>query len=198
MSRDAYIQTYTGRLVNPFDIKEGDISIEDIAHSLSMQCRFNGNTNKFYSVAEHSINVSLILRSMPAKTQLLGLLHDATEAYLSDIPTPVKKYLPDYLSIEEKLSTDIYRELHPQYGDLSVNDFYLVNLVDKELTVLEGRGFMGGDVWDEMPSSFNFNHGFSLETTRSIEEIEDMFLELYNSLWKEIANEQAANRAGSR
>ena len=198
MSRDAYIQTYTGRLVNPFDIKEGDISIEDIAHSLSMQCRFNGNTNKFYSVAEHSINVSLILSSMPAKTQLLGLLHDATEAYLSDIPTPVKKYLPDYLSIEEKLSTDIYRELHPQYGDLSVNDFYLVNLVDKELTVLEGREFMGGKVWDNKPSSFGPNPGFSLDTVWGVEEIKDMYLELYSRLWKEIAHEQATNRTRSR
>ena len=118
MGKEAFIQTYTGKLIDPFNVEEGDISIEDIAHSLSMQCRFNGHSKRFYSIAEHSINVSLILRIMdlPFKTQLLGLLHDASEAYLSDILAPIKKYLPDYLSMEEKLSTDIYRELHPQYG----------------------------------------------------------------------------------
>ena len=119
--KNAIIQTHTGRLVNPFYIKNEDIVIEDIAYSLSMQCRFNGHTNRFFSVAEHSINVTSVLKKLnfPAKTQLLGLLHDASEAYLADILAPIKECLPDYLSIEGDLNTNIYRELHPQYGELS-------------------------------------------------------------------------------
>lgn len=190
--KNATIQTHTGRLVNPFYIKNEDIVIEDIAYSLSMQCRFNGHTNRFFSVAEHSINVTSVLKKLnfPAKTQLLGLLHDASEAYLADILAPIKECLPDYLSIENDLSISIYKELHPQYGELSVNDFYFVGLVDKEMAVLEGREFMSGNMWDKMTTSFTINFGI----TKNLEDTRKVFLELYSALWKEIANEQATNR----
>ena len=84
------IQTYTGKHVDPFNLRPEQIDIQDIAHSLSLQCRFNGHCKEFYSVAEHSIRVSNIL---PAEFKLWGLLHDATEAYLGDIITPIKKEL---------------------------------------------------------------------------------------------------------
>ncbi len=191
---DSIIQTYTGKLINPFEIKEEDIDIYDIAHSLSMQCRFNGNTKRFYSIAEHSINVSSVLKEMGLsyKTQLLGLLHDASEAYLSDVPSPVKKYLPDYLSLEGKLTTSICMALHPQYWDLTVSDLYLVNVIDEEITVLEGRYFLGGNIWDEMETvvltSLNFCNDYTEEY------FENMFLTYYHTLWKEIINEQATDR----
>lgn len=76
------------------------INIEDIALSLSKMCRFTGHCNKFYSVAEHSVYVSLLL---PKKKALYGLLHDASEAYLADIASPVKQLLPEYKVLEEKI-----------------------------------------------------------------------------------------------
>jgi uncharacterized protein len=80
-------QTFTGRIVNPTRLNPDDICDEDIAHALSQICRFAGHTKKFYSVAQHSVYVSMYSKTPDA---LWGLLHDASEAYLVDVPTPVK------------------------------------------------------------------------------------------------------------
>lgn len=84
------IVTFTGRIIKPLDPDPGSISIEDIAHSLAHQCRFTGHTREFYSVAQHSVLVSEILPLVPLGLRLAGLMHDASEAYLSDISRPVK------------------------------------------------------------------------------------------------------------
>jgi len=83
--------TYTGRAVDLDRFREDDVDIEDIAHSLSMQCRYNGHTKQFYSVAEHSIHISnhLALCAYGPTVQLAGLLHDAHEAYVGDIIRPI-------------------------------------------------------------------------------------------------------------
>lgn len=81
------ISTYTGRWFWPLDPRAEEVDIRDIAHALSMQCRFTGHTRRFYSVAEHSVRVS---RRVPAPDQLWALLHDASEAYLIDLARPVK------------------------------------------------------------------------------------------------------------
>lgn len=85
---DAWIQTYSGRRFNPTNPYVDAIVIQDIAHPLSMQCRFSGHVRKFYSVAQHSVLVSYICDSADA---LWGLLHDASEAYLVDVPRPIKR-----------------------------------------------------------------------------------------------------------
>jgi len=85
---DAWIQTYSGRRFNPTNPYVDAIVIQDIAHSLSMQCRFSGHCKEFYSVAQHSVMVSYICNMDDA---FWGLMHDASEAYLVDIPRPLKK-----------------------------------------------------------------------------------------------------------
>ena len=86
---DNWKQTYTGKRFEFSDpIDPETICIEDIAHSLSMQCRFNGHCHTFYSVAEHSVVMSYL---MPTREAAIGaLLHDAAEAYTGDIITPLK------------------------------------------------------------------------------------------------------------
>lgn len=81
------LRTYTGKAVKPLALEPQAIDIIDIAHSLSNLCRFNGHCREFYSVAEHSVRVS---RLAPPELAFWGLLHDASEAYLVDLPRPVK------------------------------------------------------------------------------------------------------------
>lgn len=94
------IRTFTGVFIDVTNPKPEQILIEDIAHALSNQCRFGGHTLQFYSVAEHCLLVS---EMVPDKHRLAALLHDASEAYLVDIPTPVKQMLPEYYTIEYRL-----------------------------------------------------------------------------------------------
>jgi hypothetical protein len=82
-----WMQTYTGRQFWPIDPRADEIDIVDIAHALSQQCRFAGHCKSFYSVATHSWHTSNVCNSENA---LWGLLHDAAEAYLVDLPTPIK------------------------------------------------------------------------------------------------------------
>lgn len=98
-----WIQTFTGRRFWPLDPRAEDIRIEDIAHALSNICRFTGHTLKFYSVAQHSVLVS---RIVPPADALWGLLHDASEAYLTDIAKPVKESpaFAEYKLAEDKLA----------------------------------------------------------------------------------------------
>jgi hypothetical protein len=95
-----WMQTYSGRQFWPLDPRADEVRIGDIAHSLSNACRYAGHCEAFYSVAEHSVYVSQIV---PAELALCGLLHDATEAYLVDIPRPIKPYLTGYKEIEDRL-----------------------------------------------------------------------------------------------
>lgn len=97
---DTYIRTSTGRKAWPLNPQPDDICIEDIASALSKLCRFNGHTRSFYSVAQHSVIVS---HAVPGQFALCGLLHDASEAYLCDIPTPIKGHFPGYHELEDRL-----------------------------------------------------------------------------------------------
>jgi hypothetical protein len=89
----------SGRIYYPLDPRPEDVFIEDIAHSLSMQCRYGGHSRVFYSVAEHSYHLSFLV---PEEHALVALLHDATEAYVSDVPRPLKPYLSNYAEIEDR------------------------------------------------------------------------------------------------
>lgn len=96
------ILTYSGILFYPLAPRVEDVEIVDIAHALSNLCRFGGHCREFYSVAEHSV---LIARYVWKKTRcpvlaLQAILHDGSEAYLVDMPRPIKVEIPQYLTIE--------------------------------------------------------------------------------------------------
>lgn len=106
------IKTYTGIMFDPLAPERALIDIVDIAHALSMLCRANGHFRSFYSVGQHCINcaVEAAARGYSRRVQLACLLHDASEAYLSDVTRPVKKELPRYLEIEEPLQNAIWEK----------------------------------------------------------------------------------------
>ena len=99
MSRNAdeYIRTYTGRKFYALDPHPEDVDIRDIAHALSNNCRWGGHAHTFYSVAQHSLFVAYFVPTLEA------LLHDASEAYIMDMPRPIKRQMPEYSAIEDRL-----------------------------------------------------------------------------------------------
>lgn len=99
-TRGDWIQTYSGGAFYPFDPRPEDVHITDIAHALSQLCRYGGHSRVFYSVAQHSVLVS---QHAPAPHKLWALLHDASEAYLVDVPRPIKRALPDYRAAEKRI-----------------------------------------------------------------------------------------------
>lgn len=109
-----FIETYTGKKFYFTDPEPDMIDIRDIAHSLSLQCRFMGHVETFYSVAEHSVAVSCIVDKENA---LVALLHDAAEAYLSDIPRPIKNLFPMYKALEYKISQAIFKKFNIEFLD---------------------------------------------------------------------------------
>ena len=104
------IMTYTKRMLDPLDAKEQDLAIEDVAHALSLLCRANGHFPHFYSVGQHSINCvrEAQARGYSMRVQLGCLLHDASEAYLSDVTRPIKPHLTGYAEYEDKLQNQIF------------------------------------------------------------------------------------------
>ena len=98
--KGGWIQTYTGKQFWPIDPRAEDVCIEDIAHSLSMMCRYAGHCERFYSVAEHSVLLSSYVAD---EFKLAALLHDASEAYLVDVPRPVKPHLAGYYDAEKRV-----------------------------------------------------------------------------------------------
>jgi len=132
-----HIVTFTGEEFTPLDPDVNQIHIEDIAHSLSLLCRANGHMDYFFSIAQHSINCAYEAkaRSYPARLQLACLIHDASEAYLSDITRPVKRYLPEYIEIEKRLQDVIYSK-YPGIIETE-EDFILIDKIDNDMLIHE-------------------------------------------------------------
>ena len=123
---DSWIQTYTGKKFYPLNPRIEDIDIEDIAHALSMVCRYTGHCQKFFSVAEHSVLVSYL------GDEKFGLLHDGSECYIADIASPIKR-MPEfsfYRDIEKNLQTMIYRKfglISPEPDSLKKADLLMLS-----------------------------------------------------------------------
>lgn len=135
-NKDAWIQTFTGRKFHPLNPSISEISLLDIAHALSNICRFTGHAKEFYSVAQHCVLVSYICDSQDA---LHGLLHDASEAYLSDISRPLKHsgFFEEYKKIEHNLQSLIFQK----FG-LSMEEPKGVKLADTTLLATEARDLL--------------------------------------------------------
>lgn len=137
MARENAILTYTNTLFYPLEPEVDEVKIEDIAHALSQMCRANGHFKTFYSVAQHSINCAneAKVRGLSPRVQLACLLHDASEAYISDITRPVKCYLDEYRKIEHRLQQVIFTRFG--VGDQSQDEKRHVDDIDNALLYFE-------------------------------------------------------------
>ena len=130
----SWIQTFLGRRVNLTAPRADEISILDVAHHLSRLCRFTGATKRYYSVAEHCIHVS---RLVPPEHAFWGLLHDASEAYLGDMATPLKRLLPAYREIEHRFMRVICDRF-----ELAHEEPPIVKLADRALLAAEALALL--------------------------------------------------------
>lgn len=168
------IKTYNGIYFWPLDPREDEMNIEDIAHSLSMQCRFNGHITKFYSVAEHSVRVAA---QCSIKNALWGLLHDASEAYCTDLPSPLKSEMPTYKIMENRVQEVVCRKFKlPIKEPPEVKKFDLILRVT-EMRDLRKDGFItsGHENYKPLPNKIK---------PWGQKEAKRLFLEVFESLKK--------------
>ncbi len=134
------IQLRSGGGFNPLEPDPASIHIEDIAHALSNQCRFAGHVRDFYSVAQHSV---LCCRQvLPPESQLAMLMHDASEAYLVDLPRPLKAAFPQYAEIEDRLMEVIAGKYGFQWPMTEA-----MKLIDNRMLFTEKRDLMEPADW---------------------------------------------------
>lgn len=169
---ETWIQTYTGRRFTPLKPMVESIVLEDIAHALSMQCRFSGHIKKFYSVAQHSVLVSYICDT---KDALWGLMHDASEAYIVDIPRPVKRKLTEYIDLEKNMQDAICERF-----DLNKKTPESVKKADDLLLMTEAR-----DLLTTVRDGWGYDHitplPFKIEPV-SQQEAKELFIRRYCEL----------------
>lgn len=173
-----YIITYTGTKFYPVTPIAKDIHIEDIAHALSLMTRANGHFKHFYSVGLHCLNCvrEAKARGFSKRVQLGCLLHDASEAYLSDITRPVKQHLHKYKEIEKHLQDMIFA--HFGLGDLKEEEVEQIFQMDDVVLHHEFLFFREVGVFDNMPpmiSEPDFEE-------RRFKDVEDRFLALFKEL----------------
>ncbi len=129
-----WMQLYSGKPFWPLDPRAEEIDIADIAHALSQQCRYAGHCLGFYSVAQHSVLVS---RNVPLDHAVWGLLHDAAEAYLVDLPRPVKGVVQGYREAEDRVLAAV-----AEHFGLAFPIPEAVHLADNEALITEKRDLM--------------------------------------------------------
>lgn len=138
----SWIQTFSGKKFYPLNPLPQEICIEDIAHGLANTCRFAGQCNVNYSVAQHSLLVS---HRVPPEHALWGLLHDASEAYHGDLARPIKNHLPGYRQMQDRLMAAIAQ----RFG-LTLPMPPEVKIADNRMLVTERRDLMGR-LWKPIP-----------------------------------------------
>ena len=187
MTRENAILTYTNTLFYPLAPRVDEVKIEDIAHALSQMCRANGHFKTFYSVGQHSINCAREseARGLSDRMQLACLLHDASEAYISDITRPVKCYLEEYRKIENNLQKVIYKKFGIE--NLTDEECSQIQDVDNALLHHEFKCLHYKGIYECSPQLYMV-HNFSEER---MVDVENEFIQLIQCIMKKIASKGA-------
>lgn len=171
-----FITTYSGTHMEPIHPQPDKIHIGDIAHALSLLCRGNGHVKTFFSVGQHCIRCALEAqaRGYSRRVVLACLLHDASEAYMSDITRPLKKHLPQYKEYEKQLLEVIYEKYLG--SPLTAEEEQLVKVIDDELLYFDMLYLLGEHMREEPPKlRIDFNYDFV-----PFEQVEEEYLILFH------------------
>lgn len=141
---DGWIQTRSGGMFFPNTPDPTEIRIDDVATALSRICRFGGHSIEFYSVAQHSVLVSKHCPNLP----LAGLLHDASEAYLGDMPSPIKRLLPVFSEMEYKVARAVGFAFGVRIEEMESLE---VKAADLRALATEKRDLMAPEPWPWFP-----------------------------------------------
>lgn len=151
---DEWIQTFTGGKFWPLHPDPADVRVEDIAHHLSMICRFTGAVRRFYSVAEHSCHVHDLL---PPELRAAGLFHDAAEAYICDLARPVKYGLgADYREAEQRIMDAVGEALGIDFSAPEIKVADNATLGAERLQALNKGPAWTRDVYGSAPVKLRF------------------------------------------
>lgn len=182
-----YIRTNSGVRFYPLNPDPQGILIEDIAHALSLLCRGNGHVKVFFSVGQHCIHCAKEAEQRGYSTRLIlaCLLHDASEAYLSDITRPVKQHLQDYCRYEEHLLEVIYKKFLG--SPLSQEEQKLVKIIDDDMLYYDLRDLLNESVGElvnksvsgQEPRSAPVMYSSFSYKERSFKEVEEEYLSLF-------------------
>ena len=170
-----YITTYTGKHFEPANPDPEAIQIEDIAHALSLICRGNGHVKTFWSVGQHSINCAkeAWARGLSNRIALACLLHDASECYMSDIPWPFQKELPEYQALEERLLGMIYEKFLG--SPLTPEEQAQLKEIDDAMLWYDLKNLLDETQFGEVPK-LNINLDYSV---RPFQDVEKEYLILF-------------------
>lgn len=175
-----YITLYTGRHFYPLQPRKEDITVVDIAHSLSRLARYGGHLEDFYSVGEHSVYCYEIAKqlNLTPLQQMYTLMHDASESIVNDVVTPLKQHIPLYKDIEHNVMNVIWDMIgvpHP-----TEEDYEQVKLIDSTLLVNEMNQL--GKRQDTPNVSHHDTIKVDFSKKRTMKETKEAFLEAYNQL----------------
>lgn len=170
-----YITTYTGKHFDPLEPDMDVVDVRDIAHALSLTCRGNGHVKNFFSVGQHCVSCAkeAVARGYSRRVVLGCLLHDASEAYMSDVPRPFKDMLQEYQLLEDKLIDLIYTRFLG--STLSEEEKALVKEVDDDLLYYDMIELLGVPQAGPEPE-VNISLDYSV---RAFEDVEKEYLEIY-------------------
>lgn len=170
-----YITTYTGKHFEPTNPDPEKIRIEDIAHALSLICRGNGHVKTFWSVGQHSISCAkeALRRRLSSRMALACLLHDASECYMSDIPRPFKKELPEYRAHEKRLMGMIYEKFLG--SPLTQEEQTQLKEIDDAMLWYDLKFLLNEKPFGEIPK-LNIDLDYSF---RPFQDVEKEYLELF-------------------
>ena len=173
-----YIITYTGRQFYAANPTPDSIDIRDIAHALSYLCRGNGQVSSFFSVGQHCLHCAREARARGYSDSvvLACLLHDGSEAYMTDVPRPYKQYLTGYREQETKLLDVIYETFIGR--PLTAEELALVKSVDDDMLWYDLHVLLHNSQEGERPT---MSSGFSYEVL-PFEEVEGQYLDMFAQL----------------